>query len=57
VSEALKGERNLSKAVGKLLNDNVTLIKEIAPVSEQIKTLAPALDIALDTPLQIPVKV
>ena len=57
MSEALKGERNLSKAVGKLLNDNVTLIKEIAPVSEQIETLAPALDIALDTPLQIPVKV
>jgi hypothetical protein len=44
------------QAVGKLLNDNVTLGKEIAPVLEQIKTLALALDIALDTPLQIPVK-
>jgi hypothetical protein len=44
------------QAVGKLLNDNVTLSKEIAPVLEQIKTLALALDIALDTPLQIPVK-
>jgi hypothetical protein len=44
------------QAVGKLRNDNVTLGKEIAPVLEQIKTLALALDIALDTPLQIPVK-
>ena len=49
-------ERLDLQAVGKLLNDNVTLSKEIALVLEQIKTLAPALDIALDTPLQIPVK-
>jgi hypothetical protein len=49
-------ERLDLQAVGKLLNDNVTLSKEIAPVLEQIKTLAAALDIALDTPLQIPVK-
>jgi hypothetical protein len=44
------------QAVEKLLNQNYKLSKEIAPVFEQIKTLAPALDIALDTPLQIPVK-
>jgi hypothetical protein len=44
------------QAVGKLLNDNYKLSTEIAPVFEQIKTLAPALDIALDTPLRIPVK-
>jgi hypothetical protein len=44
------------QAVGKLLSENYMRSKEIAPVFEQIKTLAPALDIALDTPLQIPVK-
>ena len=44
------------QAVEKLINDNHRLSTEIAPVFEQIKTLAPALDIALDTPLQIPVK-
>ena len=50
-------ELELSELEVAPVNDDVTLSKEIAPVFEQIKTLAPALDIALDTPLQIPVKV
>ena len=42
------------QSVEKLLNENRQLSKEIAPVFEQIKTLAPALDVALDSPIQLP---
>ena len=44
------------QAVERLLNENRKLSTEIAPGFEQIRTLAPALDIALDTPLQIPIR-
>jgi len=44
------------QAVERLLNENRKLSTGIAPGFEQIRTLAPALDIALDTPLQIPIR-